>query len=262
MSKVKVDVESKTHHLSGFPSLAHFIASDRDRTTMIYKRYDDLAARNLLYLQSELAELQAKQHAFDQADLKADLGTKQCARNFGDFQKAVQTNVAKQKERWELVKQIRETLKEYREALLFESTLATLPRPSKKVLKAFRTEFNNEGNGTDSAFPTLGGNSRELYNDIDDLVALRVQDDQDRMTTFAQEYLAFLFPVSVPPFKNESEAAWKWWRGHKRQIRSSYLHLREKKQRDMKMFVFSEFYITPQSTLKVFTVFLNNILGE
>lgn len=195
------DVEARIQRLSGYPSLAHFIASDRDRTTLIYKRYDELAARNLLYLQSELAELEKNQRKFDQQDLTADMPTKQCARNFTDFQKAVQANDARQKERWKLVKRIRETLKEYREALLFESTLATLPRPSKGVLKAFRTEFNNEDEGKGGAFPTLGGNSAGLYGDIDDLVALRVQDDQDRLANFVHEHLAFLFPVSGPPFK-------------------------------------------------------------
>lgn len=192
----KTDPEARRHYLSGFPSLANFIASDRDRTTLIYKRYDELAARNLLYLQSELAELESEQRKFDEQDFVSDMPTKQCARNFGEFQEAVQANDARQKERWDLVKQIRETLKEYREALLFESTLATLPRPSKGVLKAFRLKFHNGVKGKDGSFPTLGGSSAGLYDNIDDLVALRVQDDQDRLTSFAQEHLAFLFPVS------------------------------------------------------------------
>jgi hypothetical protein len=194
MPNERSDQESRAHYLSGFPSLAQFIASDRDRTTLIYKRYDDLAARNLLYLQSELAELQAKQRAFDQHDLKADLKTKQCARNFADFERATQADETRQKDRWKLMRDIRGTLKEYREALLFESTLATLPRPSKGVLRAFQTEFYNQTGGKGEPFPTLGGHSAGLYDDIDDLVALRVQEDQDRLTTFAQEHLAFLFP--------------------------------------------------------------------
>jgi hypothetical protein len=197
----KIDVESRIHRLSGFPSLAHFIASDRDRTTLIFKRYDELAARNLLYLQSELAGLQGKQRAFDQEDLMSNLSTKQCARNYLDFKLAVQADDARQKDRWKLMKDIRETLKEYREALLFESTLATLPRPSKGVLRAFQTEFYNQTEGKGEPFPTLGGYSAGLYDDIDDLVALRVHDDQDRLTTFAQEHLAFFFPVSRPPFQ-------------------------------------------------------------
>ncbi|KAH6860512.1 hypothetical protein B0T12DRAFT_454589 [Alternaria alternata] len=186
--------EPHTHRLSGFPSLAHFITSDRDRTTLLYKRFDELAARNLLYLQSELAELQAKQRAFDQHDLTANLETKQCARNFANFQKAVRGKDALQEERWQLMRDIREKLKEYREALLFESTLAALPRPPKGVFRAFRSVFYNESYGKSEAFPTLGGNSDELYDDIDDLVALRVNDDQDRLTIFAQKHLAFLFP--------------------------------------------------------------------
>ncbi|CAN9105265.1 unnamed protein product [Alternaria alternata] len=188
------DSESRIHHLTGFPSLAHFVASDRDRTTLLYKRFDELAARNLLYLQSELAELEAKQCAFDQHDLTADLETKQCARNFADFQKAVQAKDTTQEERWQLMREIREKLKEYREALLFESTLATLPRPPKGVLRAFQSVFYNESYGKSEAFPTLGGHSAGLYDDIDDLVALRVHDDQDRLTVFAQKHLAFLFP--------------------------------------------------------------------
>lgn len=51
-----------------FPSLTEFIASDADHTSLVFKRFDKLAARNLLYLQSELAELQARQNEFDAQD--------------------------------------------------------------------------------------------------------------------------------------------------------------------------------------------------
>jgi hypothetical protein len=133
---------------------------------------------------------------FDQADLSADLAMKQCARNFADFERTVDADDAKQKERWKFMKQIRGTLKEYRETLLFESTLATLPRPYKGVLSAFQTEYYNEKDKRWEPFSTLGGSSAGIYDDIDDLVTLRVQDDQDRLRNFAQEHLAFLFPVS------------------------------------------------------------------
>ena len=36
-------------YVKGYPSLAAFIASDADRSTQIYRRFDRLAARNLLY---------------------------------------------------------------------------------------------------------------------------------------------------------------------------------------------------------------------
>lgn len=199
MPRKGYDSESTIHLLSGFPSLAAFIASDRDRTTLIYKRFDELAARNLLYLQSQLAELHAKQRAFDQEDRIADMPTKQCARNFADFETAAlqPDENLRQKERWQLVKQVRETMKEYREALLFESTLATLPAPSKSTVRAFREVYYNQADGKGEPFPTLGGHSAALYDDIDDLVALRAQETGDCLTDFAHEYLAFLFPVST-----------------------------------------------------------------
>lgn len=192
------DPESRIRYLSGYPSLANFIASDRGRTTFIYKRFDELAARNLLYLQSELAELEATQRKYDQEDLLADLATKQCARNFADFQEAAMNTSkdTRQKDRMRLMRQIRGTLREYREAMMFESTLASLPLPSKGIWSAFRAVYKNETDGRGKPFPTLGGTSENLYEDIDDLVALRAVDGPDKLTKFAQEQLAFIFPVS------------------------------------------------------------------
>lgn len=187
--------KSQYHCLSGYPSLAAFISSDRDRTTLIYKRFDELAARNLLYLQSELAELQAQQRVFDQQDFTADLHTKQCSRNNTAFREAAEQNDQAQQQRWDLMLRIRQTMKEYREALFFESTLATMQPPTKRVLRAFQKEFYNEDSGATDPFPTLGGHSAGIYDDRDDLVALRAYDDVDPLTTFAQDRLAFLFPV-------------------------------------------------------------------
>jgi hypothetical protein len=197
MTSSDTDLESRLHHVTGFASLAKFIASDRDKTTLIFQRFDELAARNLLYLQSELAELHAQQQRLDAEDVMADMKTKQFARNYADFEKAAgDGGDPKQKERMDLVLKIRGTLKEYRESLIFESTLATIPIPSKRVLKAFQNEFHNKTDGMGEPFPTLGGCSANIYERVDDLVALKVEDGKDRLNSFAQGYLAFLFPVS------------------------------------------------------------------
>jgi hypothetical protein len=95
--------------ITGYPSLAAFVASDRDRSTAIYKRFDRLAARNLLYLQSELAELQWKQDGFDKEDRNGDMNSLQAARNWSHFKKRADADPS----RLELVKEIRATLKEY-----------------------------------------------------------------------------------------------------------------------------------------------------
>jgi hypothetical protein len=43
-------------HLSGYPSFAAFISQDPDAA--IYRKFERLSARNLLYLQSELHHLE------------------------------------------------------------------------------------------------------------------------------------------------------------------------------------------------------------
>jgi hypothetical protein len=61
--KRRSDVETgrdQMRPLDGYPSLADFIASDPDRTSLVFRRFDRLAARNILYLQSELADLETK----------------------------------------------------------------------------------------------------------------------------------------------------------------------------------------------------------
>lgn len=51
-----------------FPSLGRFVASEPDAGTLVFGRFDSLLARNLLFLQSELAELEAEQRRLDTED--------------------------------------------------------------------------------------------------------------------------------------------------------------------------------------------------
>jgi hypothetical protein len=198
MYRAHADVEFIHNVLPGFPSLASFIATDPDRTTFIYNRFDELSARNLLYLQSELAELQSKQRKFDEEDATSrNMENKQCARNFASFEKAaLQDGNEKQKERMNLMLQIRRTIKEYQETLILASTLAALPSLSKTTLRAFRTEFLNEWPDKTQSFPTLGGSSANLYENAAELVALKVQPNEDRLSKLVHEHLGFMFPAS------------------------------------------------------------------
>jgi hypothetical protein len=105
------------HYIEGFPSLAAFIASDPDKTTLIFKRFDRLAARNLLHLQSDLAKLEAEQDALDNHASEEDMQSKQCLRNWEDFSRAAISD-PRYRERDELARRIRRVLKDYREASL------------------------------------------------------------------------------------------------------------------------------------------------
>ena len=51
----------------GYASLSQFIASDKD--LCIFRRFDALAVRNLLYMQDELCEMEQQLAELDQADM-------------------------------------------------------------------------------------------------------------------------------------------------------------------------------------------------
>lgn len=66
-----VDLEAMPtarRHLSGYPSFAEFIAKDKDAA--IYRCFENLSARSLLYQQSELHELEQKLEDLDREDAK------------------------------------------------------------------------------------------------------------------------------------------------------------------------------------------------
>lgn len=119
------------HYITGFGELASLIASDADHTTAVYKRFDKLAARDLLYYESELLELEALQDQYDREDALDARKTD----NADDLQRLIRTNArdwvsfkhraAKEaeandrdnqrwKKRMDLAMEIRSTLKDYR----------------------------------------------------------------------------------------------------------------------------------------------------
>ena len=104
--------QEEINYRLGYPSLASFIASDEDKTTVIYRRFDRLSARNILYMQSELADLEAQQDAFDKEDVTGSMVDVNCARNWNTFTQLSQSD-DRQKARMKLVKDIRETIKTY-----------------------------------------------------------------------------------------------------------------------------------------------------
>jgi hypothetical protein len=101
--------------IRGFPSLADFIASDIDHSSVIYRRFSRLSARNLLYLQSELAELEVQQDALDSEDLKASTDEKSVLRDWKEFRTRAAAGSIRDIERMDLAKKIQVALKEYSE---------------------------------------------------------------------------------------------------------------------------------------------------
>lgn len=102
MSLQKASADEK-----GYPSVAAFIASSPDLA--VFRKFGQLNARNLLYLQTELIVLESKLEALDREDLT----------NAGevDWRRSWESVLRGQKEdddrRRKLVSDIREKLKEY-----------------------------------------------------------------------------------------------------------------------------------------------------
>jgi hypothetical protein len=121
-----------TRYPVGYPRFAAFMASDEDKSTTIFRRFQRLSARNLLYLESELADLEAEQDRLD-ALSKQDDDLKQSMKSWNllclqatppsedpdresaeEAKKRLKVQEAAQ-ERLHLAWRIREVLKEYRE---------------------------------------------------------------------------------------------------------------------------------------------------
>ncbi|KUJ13202.1 uncharacterized protein LY89DRAFT_651306 [Mollisia scopiformis] len=199
------DIErARPNPINGFPRLASKIASDPDKTTTIYRRFDKLSARNLLYLEAEIAELETLQNQHDEADLKsADSTTISCHSDWRKFQRCAGEQDAhgefvhlRQKEKMELALRIKHKLKEYHEALAVHKTLLNSKPPASTTVRAMRNWFLDTTSDKVESRPQLWGSSAKKYDDVHDLVALRVPADQDRLSEFILNYFSYFFKAT------------------------------------------------------------------
>lgn len=184
---------TRTVYIKGYPSLSSFIASDSDHSTFIFKRFDRTSARNILYLQSELAELEALQDEYDREDLQATWDEKTSRRDLKTFNaRSEDANFPKERARMQLAKLIKDKVKEYQEAVLLQSAFLSLRRPSKQVHEAFYHHFWNT-NSAKERFPSLLGASSTLYGNRDELVALVRSPEEDRLSAFLRKHCKIMF---------------------------------------------------------------------
>lgn len=109
-----VDLEAMSvslRRLEGFPTFAEFVSKDKDAA--IYRKFENLSARNLLYQQSELHDLEKQLDDLDRKDAKDidDLDAQKAARLWTHY--ANDTNEQAITRR-KLLKNIKEKIKEYR----------------------------------------------------------------------------------------------------------------------------------------------------
>jgi hypothetical protein len=76
---------SKSNCASVSAHLACREFSDKEHSTSIYRQFKKITARNILYLQSELRELELRQEEFDRDDAAGDLDAIKAAMDWQEF---------------------------------------------------------------------------------------------------------------------------------------------------------------------------------
>lgn len=108
----KVPIE----YLNGFPTFAAYIASDPELA--IYRKFDFLSARNLLYLQSELIALEAELKEYDAHDFiqegKENMDVKLSSQCWEVFAIRARDCESEEAKRMIIIRKIRVLMKEYR----------------------------------------------------------------------------------------------------------------------------------------------------
>lgn len=101
----------------GFATVASKVAYDPDKSTAIYRRFDALSTRNLLFYQAELAELESLQRQYDTEDAKErDELSVECMRDWSSFVRNTEEGRERERKRMELAMKIRDKLEKYRKS--------------------------------------------------------------------------------------------------------------------------------------------------
>ncbi|RYO89293.1 hypothetical protein DL766_000930 [Monosporascus sp. MC13-8B] len=152
-STERVDIETgagpgtdfQHSHPRGYPALANLIGSDRD--FFIFRRFSSLSARNLLYLQDELMELEARLQKIDLAESLN--GSAQELWNLHSRREDANQH------RKSIMKEIRTKLNEYQMAIQSQASMLALePAPS--------IYADSIANWVDGIKPTVEAESRFL----------------------------------------------------------------------------------------------------
>ncbi|KAK8017528.1 hypothetical protein PG993_013854 [Apiospora rasikravindrae] len=173
--------------INGFPRFADAITKDPDRTGTIYRRFNRLSSRNLLLMEAEIAELEALQDKYDEDDrAKHDYDIGESYSKWATFEKLAEEKDrngnplhSRVHERMQLSLLIKEKLEKYRAFVLITRRAGQTPASP---------ELGEAG-----AHHRKGYEDAQRFDDVDDLVALKVLANQDRLSKFVLNHCGWLF---------------------------------------------------------------------
>lgn len=194
-------------YLDGLPTLSAFLASSPD--LQVFQRFSRLATRNLLYLQAEMADIEARLDHFDADDLamsrtsnwREENRVQRNAHCWETFRTRAENGDEQERARMDLILQLRKAMAEYQDALIRQSKVLELGVPNPRIRNAIRKWCEEKA--------PLSGNSRHSYGDISqyDTVPLHTPSEQDRLTLFLEEHLGYhlRYPEGRKGWKPEFE---------------------------------------------------------
>ncbi|KAK1623490.1 hypothetical protein BDP81DRAFT_332022 [Colletotrichum phormii] len=165
---------SSHSEIPSYARFAEFSASDPELT--IFRSFQVLASRNLLYLQSAMLEIENEMRELDEEDARdmMNLEVLLSTKCWETFSARAKENCEREAARMRLVARLKETSEDYYEALLLQSQVMKFPKPNDRVFRVFRGWFETEqpfvGYGTD------------LLSQRSDFIALSPSNETDFLT--------------------------------------------------------------------------------
>ncbi|KAK2760547.1 hypothetical protein CKAH01_05233 [Colletotrichum kahawae] len=178
--------DKDSERYGGYLAAATWLARDTDNETLIFRKFDTLPAANLLYMQSEILGLEKSLENMHLTTIQSDdMDLKDAASTWETLVEQSRTGATSfrqdAKERMELIKELREKLREYHEMLLLQSQIAQLKHPEERPLAAVRHFFEKPHH-------ILGGKAKEFLKNPADLVTLKNPNDIDYLSRFLQRH--------------------------------------------------------------------------
>ena len=199
----------------GYPAVSRFISSDLDGESYVFRKFRTLTARKLLYMQSQILELEEQLADFDRAaaaspDWELHLAARSWERLIANAESR-----EKEKQIRKVIDEIEVKLDNYRmflprapllklllliitrrkdRALLLQSQVARVETPPDRVLSAYKDALLS----SDGKDALLGGKAQYVLDDADDLAMLSPPKSNDAISHFLRNHWFFKTRVSRP----------------------------------------------------------------
>ncbi|EXL72739.1 hypothetical protein FOPG_11793 [Fusarium oxysporum f. sp. conglutinans race 2 54008] len=203
--------QAATRPSLGFSALSSWIVSDKDQELLVLRRFGEISARNLLYLQCELLNIEGRLKAWNkQVEDSNDTALEQAAETWEMMVEQAGAGKPEAKEMLELVNQLRVKIKEYHEALDLQSKISQLNGPDHRALKVARNELHGGPLKRDGHKPNpiLGGRGKDYLDEAEDLVSLKAPAAVDPLSKLLRAYwpgrVRFILLMNVVEVDRES----------------------------------------------------------